>query len=92
VPTTGPDGELELPTYMNRGTENHQVTMDSNEVSMCTVAPPGQSGFIAPDGKKSIHYDDQMQLYKDFECKTEHLTEAGVDANLESSMTLILDR
>lgn len=38
-------------------------------VSFCAVTPPGQSGFIAPDGTKSPHYEDQLQLYADFGCR-----------------------
>jgi len=33
------------------------------------VCPPGQSGFVAPDGTLSSHYQDQMDLYKNFQLK-----------------------
>jgi penicillin amidase len=52
------------------------------------AAPPGQSGFIAPDGTKSPHYSDQLELYTNFECKQENLFPAQVEANLESVTTL----
>jgi penicillin amidase len=55
---------------------------------MCTAAPPGQSGFIAPNGTKSPHYADQMKLYADFGCKNEWLTPREVDAHLESTTAL----
>ncbi len=88
VPQANASEVLYLPTYMNRGTENHQVTFSHNGVSLCTVAPPGQSGFVAPDGTKSPHYKDQLELYENFECKTEWLTKAEVDAHAESVKTL----
>ncbi|MEJ8856759.1 penicillin acylase family protein [Variovorax robiniae] len=88
APQAGPDETLTLPTYMNRGTQNHKAVLTKQGVTLCTVAPPGQSGFIAPDGRKSGHYADQMQLYKDFGCKPEWLTPAALDANLESTKVL----
>ena len=41
---------------MNRGTENDMIRFRDGKVSFCAVTPPGQSGFIAPDGTKSPHY------------------------------------
>ena len=73
---------------MNRGTQNHKVVFTPQGVSMCSVAPPGQSGFIAPDGTPSRHYSDQMALYRDWGCKTEWLQPAQVDAHLESTLRL----
>ena len=73
---------------MNRGAQNDLVMFSGGTVSMCTVAPPGQSGFVAPDGRKSPHYDDQMALFKDFGCKSEWLTPAQLDQHLESSKQL----
>lgn len=88
APQAGADETLTLPTYMNRGTQNHQVVFTRQGVTMCTAAPPGQSGFIAPNGRKSPHYADQMQLYKDFGCKPEWLSAAQLDAHLESTKVL----
>jgi penicillin amidase len=80
---------LELTTFMNRGTQNDKVVFSSSgATSMCTVAPPGQSGFVAPDGTRSKHYDDQLSLYEDFGCKSEWLTGSEVDSHLESTKTL----
>lgn len=87
-PQAGADELLRLPTFMNRGTQNHTVTMSQSSVKLCTVAPPGQSGFVAPSGAKSKHYDDQMGLFKRFDCKPEWLTANEVEANLESSKKL----
>ena len=91
VDQAGTEEELTGPNYMNRGTENDLVHLDGDEAEMCTVAPPGQSGFVAPDGTTSEHYSDQLQMYGDFECKQEHLTPAAVDAASESVTVLSPD-
>lgn len=83
-PQAGEDEALALPTYMNRGTENNRVVFPAHgTVQLCTAAPPGQSGFVGPDGRKSPHYQDQMELYKTFGCKNESTTALQVNANLE---------
>ncbi len=89
APQAAADETLTLPTFMNRGTENDRVIFGGGgSVSLCTVAPPGQSGFIDPQGTKSKHYSDQLALYHDFGCKPEWLTERDVDSNLESTKVL----
>ena len=60
---------LAVGTAMNRGTENDMIRFRDGKVTFCAVTPPGQSGFIAPDGTKSPHYEDQLQLYADFGCR-----------------------
>lgn len=88
-PQAGEDEALALPTYMNRGTENNRVIFPAHgTVQLCTAAPPGQSGFVAPDGSKSPHYQDQMALYQAFGCKNEAITARQVDAQLESQREL----
>ena len=69
VPQASPDEALAIGTAMNRGTENDMVRFLDGKVSFCAVTPPGQSGFVAPDGTRSPHYDDQLQLYADFDCR-----------------------
>ena len=59
---------------------------------MCSVAPPGQSSFVAPDGTMSRHYRDQVELYESFACKPDWLTEQELDEDLESTQTLIVTR
>lgn len=88
-PQAGTTEVLSLPVYMNRGTQNHRVTVSSTgALALCTVAPPGQSGFISPSGTKSRHYEDQLDLYQRFDCKPEWLTPQEVDANQESMLVL----
>ena len=88
APQAGADETLTLPVYMNRGTQNHKVVFGAQGVNMCTVAPPGQSGFIAPDGTRSRHYDDQMGLYQNWGCKPEWLQPSQLDTHLESTIRL----
>ena len=88
APQAGADEQLTLPSYMNRGTQNDKVVLGAKGVVLCTAAPPGQSGFVAPDGRKSPHYADQMALFKDFGCKSEALTPADVDRRARSTKQL----
>lgn len=93
VPQANQSEQLELPTYMNRGTQNHQVTFDdSGNTEMCTVAPPGQSGFVAQDGTKGPHYDDQLILFRDWGCKTEYLNSQDVEENAQTEIQLEVSR
>jgi penicillin amidase len=88
APQAGADELLTLPSFMNRGSQNDKVVLGARGVTLCTAAPPGQSGFVAPDGRKSAHYADQMTLFKDFGCKSEALTPAEVDRQAESTRQL----
>ncbi|WP_049927881.1 penicillin acylase family protein [Halopiger goleimassiliensis] len=60
----------EMP-FVNRGTENHFVRIgDEGGVARAeNVLPPGNSGYLAPDGEPDRHYDDQLALFRDFEYK-----------------------
>lgn len=69
VPQAGAEEGLAIGTAMNRGTENDMIRFSDGKVTFCAVTPPGQSGFVAPDGTKSPHYQDQLQLYADFGCR-----------------------
>lgn len=84
IPQADPSETLSTHQYMNRGTENNLIHLNPKGASMCVAAPPGQSGFIAPDGTKSPHYQDQLELYTNFECKEENLHKNQVARNLES--------
>ena len=53
---------------MNRGTENHFVRM-GDEVRAENVLPPGNSGYLAPDGEPGPHYGDQLELFLAFDYK-----------------------
>jgi len=83
-----PEEEMTLPINMNRGTENHMVVLKPWGIEGVDVCPPGQSGFIAPDGTKSPHYSDQMNLYENFEAKPMLFYYHDVLGNMESMIRL----
>lgn len=67
-----PQGFQEPPEilYQNRGTQNHIVVLDEEGVRGENVNPPGQSGFVSLAEEKSLHFNDQMELYENFNYKT----------------------
>lgn len=69
VPQADPSEALFLPISMNRGTENDLVVLNPQGVAGGDVCPPGESGFVSPNGIPSSHYQDQMGLYEDFQYK-----------------------
>lgn len=90
IPQAGADEGLAIGTAMNRGTENNRVTFRDGSVEFCAVAPPGQSGFIGPDGEASPHYQDQLSLYENFECRVQPFTREEVEAAAVSQQVIEL--
>ena len=88
IPQTAQDALLSIRIEQNRGTENDMIVFTDNDIISWEVAPPGQSGFIAPDGTKSPHYDDQLKMYETFGKKRMWLTEADVEKNKTSEKVL----
>lgn len=84
IAQTTPDNAITTHQYMNRGTQNDLVHLTEQQASMCVAAPPGQSGYIAPDGTRSPHYEDQLELYTNFGCKDENLYPEQLARHLES--------
>lgn len=74
IPQASPGEAIKGPEYANRGTENNMAVLGRGQARLCIAAPPGQSGFVAPDGTKSAHYADQLELYAAFDCRDEQLT------------------
>ena len=62
----GDSGEM---PFLNRGTENHFVQVGKTVARAENVLPPGNSGYISPDGDPDDHYDDQVELFLGFEYK-----------------------
>jgi penicillin amidase len=89
IPQAQESEEMLLPLGMNRGTENNMTvfTADGGVVSY-EVTPPGQSAFIAKDGTKSPHFDDQLEMYKNFDKKRVWFTPEEVDAHTQETVTL----
>jgi penicillin G amidase len=86
IPQAGSDESIVLSPLMNRGTQNNMVVFGDkgSKIAAYEVTPPGQSGFIAPDGTNADHYGDQVDLYSDFGRKGVWLDKKDVDNNLES--------
>lgn len=88
VPWSSPDEKIMSKPNQKRGSMNAMYVFKNGKVSMCDAAPPGQSGFISPDGKPDPHYRDQQQLYTSFDCKPRPVTTAEIDANTVSQKRL----
>ena len=85
VPTTTPGNIHDIAHHMNRGTENNFVRFHEGGVEIRDVTPPGQSGFLPPDGRQNPHATDQLALYASFMAKRQWLTPEEVAANAVSS-------
>ncbi len=92
VPQAGADEEARTRIAQNRGTENNRVVFAEGGVTAVEVVAPGQSGFVAPDGTRSPHYQDQLELYEDEGHKPVWFDAGDVDANLESKTVLSVKR
>ena len=77
-----------LTPAMNRGTENNMTVFRKGRPVGWEVTPPGQSGFVAPDGTPDPHYKDQMGMYETFGKKRTWLFPEDVDANKADEITL----
>jgi penicillin amidase len=88
VPQASEDEFLRLPVYMNRGSENNLVVLSTEGVRSFDVTPPGQSGFVAPDGSRSSHYEDQLALFDAFRLKPQAFMRSEVEAGAARRTTL----
>jgi penicillin amidase len=77
--------------WVNRGTENHFVRL-SDDPTAENVLPPGNDGYVAPDGSTTDDYADQLGLFKDFEYKQLRYDDGAVAAATRSTRTLTRDR
>lgn len=88
VPQALPDATLELPGYMNRGSENNLFVATGTGIEGFDVIPGGQSGFVHPDGVPDPHVSDQLELFARFGYKAIPFTLEAVETNTVSSRTL----
>ena len=88
IPQASADEARSLPIEQNRGTENNMIVLKPGAIVGWEVAPPGQSGYVAPDGTVSDHYDDQMDLYHTFGRKRMWFYPADVEANKQSETVI----
>jgi penicillin amidase len=77
----------ELPPFpkVDRGTENHIVTLIPGKIIGENITPPGTSGFIRADGTESPHLSDQTKMFVDFTYKPMLFTQAQVKAAIKST-------
>lgn len=91
IAQAGEDEGIEVGTTMNRGTQSDLITFKGGTASVCMVTPPGQSGFVSPSGQKSPHYDDQLKLYENFECRPQALARSQVERVATEHLNLKVD-
>ncbi len=82
ISTTG-----EIPPFpaVDRGTENHIVTLIPNKIVGDNITSPGTSGFIRVDGMVNPHFSDQVKMFVDFTYKPMLFTEGEIKAATEST-------
>ncbi len=88
IPQAEKSESMKLAAGMNRGTENNMIVFSQNGIVAYEVTPPGQKAFVAPDGSKSPHYDDQLTMYGDFKKKQIWLSKEDVEAHKTSEVVL----
>ena len=88
IPQTNEEEALRARIEQNRGTENDLIVFTDQGVIGYEVAPPGQSAFIAPDGTKNPHFDDQFEMYQNFGRKRMWLDRKDVEAHQASKTEL----
>jgi penicillin G amidase len=98
---SGFPGDVPDHISMDRGTYNHIVaylTRPSNRrgrrrlgrsrVQAGSVIPPGQSGFVTPQGEEAPHFEDQLSLYVNWRYKPMPMTLAEAQRLAESTATI----
>ncbi|MDA5194228.1 penicillin acylase family protein [Govanella unica] len=86
IPMTGKDKLLTLPLYANRGAMNLMsgYGLEDKGVMAGFVLPPGQSGFIPPEGKWQDNplFANHMQMYRDYGLRPLWLSREQIEKNL----------
>ncbi|MEQ8802518.1 MAG: penicillin acylase family protein, partial [Haliea sp.] len=90
IPQAGEDETMLNHLAMNRGTENNMTVFSADGVIGYEVAGPGQSGFIAADGTRSPHYDDQLELFGKLDKKRTWLNRSDIEQAARSRIQLQL--
>jgi penicillin amidase len=65
-----PEAAVQLPAYQNRGSENNLFIARDNGFTAFDVIPPGQSGFVKPNGTAAENSSDQLAMYAEYRYKT----------------------
>jgi len=72
---------------LNRGTENHVVRL-SDDPEAENILPPGNDGYVAPDGTTGEHYDDQLAMFENSEYKQLLFADADIESATAETRTL----
>ena len=88
IPQAHESEEMRNHLAMNRGTENNMTVFTFEGVIGYEVAAPGQSAFIAQDGTRSPHFDDQLELFGKLGKKRTWLSPDDVETNSADTTTL----
>ncbi|ENW92932.1 penicillin acylase family protein [Acinetobacter dispersus] len=88
IPWADPSHEQQLSTYGNTGSATFRVVLNPNQVSMCSILAPGQSGFINQNGKTDAHFADQLPLFESYKCKDDAVSQKEIDQATQQSITL----
>lgn len=88
IPWADPSHEQQLSTYGNTGSATFRVVLNPNQVTMCSILAPGQSGFINQNGKTDTHFADQLPLFESYKCKDDAVSQKEIDQATQQSITL----
>ncbi len=80
----------DLPPFpkVDRGTENHIVTLLPGRVIGENITAPGANGFIRAGGERNPHLSDQVQVFVDFTYKPMLFTQAQVKGAAKSTQVV----
>ena len=70
--------------YVDRGTENHIITLKAAGMIAENITSPGNSGFIRSDGTLSPHFYDQVDMFLDFTYKPMLFSDGEVNPAVQS--------
>lgn len=74
--------------YMDRGSENHIVLLNKKKIVGINVIPAGQNAFISSTKGINRHFEDQLDLYANYQYKPIFLEKSDVVSHLESTEIL----
>lgn len=81
--------DVQIPS-MNRGSENHYIELTDEGPIGFNITPPGQIGFISKDGTVNKHYDDQIEMFAQWEFKPVYINEGDVREKARTVQYLIV--
>lgn len=87
-PITSSLGELPQFPKVDRGTENHIVNLEFGAITGFNITAPGTSGIISQSGQRSKHFDDQAQMFVDFNYKPMLFYQDAIEESTEASMPI----